>query len=421
MRAQRNRIGTLALAAFGSAQFYVESDKVETGRRLVVHQFPHRDTPYVEDMGRDANKISVTAYVADAGAEDAATSLRSECDARGPKRLRLPLDSFLVHCEKCTRDFAKDRLGYIAFALSFVRDGGGAAPQPVAYLARLVTVAAQGTAAPLTALADSRMRTIGLPGFVADGAADAVQAAAAAIDAVRATLPLEDNAAPAVARAVQDLNDRASELATVGTVPNTHGSRSYLATQRTASAAPLVDAVTGAIAAVREAATDQAAAARELEVLAAFDIEPSRAIVYTSSRAQEQVNASTVATIVRVAALAERAVALTESDIADRRAAIAARATIAAAIDAELDRLGSGDEHGVFVALSDVRGRVAEHFTRLLADLAPIVTVGVPATMPSLWWANALYGDAARAGELVARNRVIHPSFMPLQIEALAR
>lgn len=416
-----NRVGAMRKAAYGRAEFFVESDKIETGRRLVVHQFPHRDTPYVEDMGRDANKVQVTAYVANASAESDAHTLKSECEARGPKTLRLPLDTLLVHCEKCSRDFSKDRLGFIAFSLSFVRDGSGAAPTPIAYLARLVFASAQEIQTPLTQYASGGMNTLGLPSYVAQSAGEAVRLAAAAIDAVRAVLPYPEAEAPRVAELVQDLHTGADSLAAVGAMPDMHRATAYLATQRTVSPAPLVAAVTGAIAAVRAAATDQAAAARELDGLAQFEIEPSRGIVYTPARAQEQANAATIASIVRVQALAERAVALTESDIADRRAAIAARAAISEAIEAELSRLQGSDAHPVYVALADVRGRAVEHLTRLMADMAPVVGVGVPQSMPSLWWANALYGDASRAAELVARNRVIHPSFMPIEIEALAR
>lgn len=421
MAPQANRIGTLAKASFRDAEFFVESDKLETGRRLVVHQFPHRDTPYVEDMGRDANKVQVTAYVANAGAEQAAQALRSACDQRGAATLRLPLESLKAHCEKCTRDFAKDKLGYIAFSLQFVRDGDSAAPVPVAYLARLVFAAAGGLAGPLTALATSQMRTLGLPSFVADSAAGVIRDAVSAIDAVRASLPIAEASSAALALRMQDLHGSAASLAVAGSVPNTWSGAAFFATQRQASAAPLVTAISDAITAVRIAATDQAAAARELSSLVSFEIEPQAGIVYTAARRQEQANAQTIAQIVRVRALAERAVALTEAEITDRRAAIAARASIAEEIDAELDRLAGSDAHPVYVALSDVRGRAAEHFTRLLADLAPVVRVGVPQSMPSLWWANALYGDATRAGELAARNRVIHPSFMPIEIEALAR
>ncbi len=59
--------------------------------------------------------------------------------------------------------------------------------------------------------------------------------------------------------------------------------------------------------------------------------------------------------------------------------------------------------------------------SRSITDLAPILTASSVASMPSLWWANRLYGDAGRAEELADRNRVKHSLFMPAQIEALAR
>ena len=49
-----------------------------------------------------------------------------------------------------------------------------------------------------------------------------------------------------------------------------------------------------------------------------------------------------------------------------------------------------------------------------------VLTIDAVATMPAIWWAYRLYQDPARAGELVARNGVKHPQFMPQQFEALA-
>jgi len=46
----------------GSAFFHVEQGAIQSGRRIVVHQFPKRDYPYAEDMGREAREFSVRGY-----------------------------------------------------------------------------------------------------------------------------------------------------------------------------------------------------------------------------------------------------------------------------------------------------------------------------------------------------------------------
>jgi hypothetical protein len=58
-------------AMFDGVPFFCDSGIRETGRRAVVHEYPKRDTPYAEDMGRRAIQYSVRgyviAYVRDAG------------------------------------------------------------------------------------------------------------------------------------------------------------------------------------------------------------------------------------------------------------------------------------------------------------------------------------------------------------------
>jgi prophage DNA circulation protein len=49
-------------AAFRDALFHVEIGAKESGRRIVVHEFPKKDSPYAEDMGRRARMFTVRAY-----------------------------------------------------------------------------------------------------------------------------------------------------------------------------------------------------------------------------------------------------------------------------------------------------------------------------------------------------------------------
>jgi prophage DNA circulation protein len=49
-------------ASYRGAQFHVEAASQENGRRIVMHQFPKRDIPYAEDMGREAFTFTVRAY-----------------------------------------------------------------------------------------------------------------------------------------------------------------------------------------------------------------------------------------------------------------------------------------------------------------------------------------------------------------------
>lgn len=49
-------------ARFRLAMFHVESGSKQSGRRIVLHQFPKKDLPYAEDMGREAKAFTIRGY-----------------------------------------------------------------------------------------------------------------------------------------------------------------------------------------------------------------------------------------------------------------------------------------------------------------------------------------------------------------------
>ena len=64
---------TLLDASYKGVSFSVTESSIEVGRRTVTFEYPQRDFPYVEDLGKKARKIKLTAvysgqnYVTDMG------------------------------------------------------------------------------------------------------------------------------------------------------------------------------------------------------------------------------------------------------------------------------------------------------------------------------------------------------------------
>jgi len=131
-------------ACFGNAYFYVEANAVESGRRLVVHEFPKKNLPYSEDMGRKAYEFTVRGYciqyphdrVGNDGsqlkqrdyrvARDILSTLLSSGD---PQPLKLPTmkgasyNELIVMCPRY-RLTEEDRAGgYCVFDMTFVELG----------------------------------------------------------------------------------------------------------------------------------------------------------------------------------------------------------------------------------------------------------------------------------------------------------
>jgi len=53
----------LRVAKFRNAAFRVDVSMLESGRRIVQHEFPKKEIPYAEDMGRRARDFTVRAYI----------------------------------------------------------------------------------------------------------------------------------------------------------------------------------------------------------------------------------------------------------------------------------------------------------------------------------------------------------------------
>ena len=50
-------------ASFRGVPFKVEEESAGTGRRVETHEYPNRDKPYTEDLGKVTFRPSITAYV----------------------------------------------------------------------------------------------------------------------------------------------------------------------------------------------------------------------------------------------------------------------------------------------------------------------------------------------------------------------
>jgi prophage DNA circulation protein len=118
--------------------FYVDTGVRESARRVVTHEFPKRDVPYAEDMGRRAVEFTVRGYIIVFGNETmfpndplkkknyipARDSLIVALETEGPGNLQLPLLGILnVMCTRY-RITEEDRFGgYCVFDMSFVEYG----------------------------------------------------------------------------------------------------------------------------------------------------------------------------------------------------------------------------------------------------------------------------------------------------------
>jgi prophage DNA circulation protein len=102
--------------------FGVVSASDTRGRNVIVHEFPLKDSVYVEDMGRAKRTISLTAFLINPGFELKREALIAALEEPGPGTLIHPwLGSFYVNLtEQVEIGHSADSGGYASFKLTFV-------------------------------------------------------------------------------------------------------------------------------------------------------------------------------------------------------------------------------------------------------------------------------------------------------------
>jgi prophage DNA circulation protein len=111
-------------ASFKGATFYVEHDSRASGRRVALHQYPKRDTPYAEDMGRRAVRHIVNGYQIGPNYIGPRDSLISALESEGPGMLVHPLlGQMNVMCDAYSVSERRVAGGMCVFEMSFVESG----------------------------------------------------------------------------------------------------------------------------------------------------------------------------------------------------------------------------------------------------------------------------------------------------------
>jgi prophage DNA circulation protein len=126
---------SLRRASFRGARFHVDTGVRESGRRIVQHEFPKRDVPYAEDMGRKAREFTVRGYIIvyprDTGDVlqqknylPARDSLILALEEDGPANLQLPTLGVLnVACSRYRISEEERFGGYCVFDMTFTEYG----------------------------------------------------------------------------------------------------------------------------------------------------------------------------------------------------------------------------------------------------------------------------------------------------------
>jgi prophage DNA circulation protein len=419
---------TLWASSYNGVPFFFEREESSGGRDIAVHEFPGGDDPFLEDMGRKTRAFSGTCYLASDDVDTQAIALENVFETEGTGTLVLPLfGPVQVRCAEFTRSFDKDKLGYLAYSVRFIREGAPAPVISVPLLGQQVFDSVDAVASSLANIFPGALVANNPADYVLQAAIDAVRSVATAIELIRTAYPVDAAISPRVAAATAAIADAAPLLIASAGAPDPGDVATLLAATPELDETfsdPSANLAAAIIATVRLLGDGMAgnidAGAGALLSLALDFPPPSVPPQLSANAAAADANAAAIYALARVAALSAWCEALQRQTYNSRPDGVAARAAVAERIGDELANWGGSDNFEIYIALQDLQGATVQFLTSLIANLAPVVTVAASQPMPALWWAHRLYGDPSRAVDLVLRNGVGHPSFMPLQFAALA-
>lgn len=389
----------LRAASFKGVSFSIEETDGEVGRRTVLNEFPYRDIPDGDDMGRAARTFNITALFVGENATEAAQRLIDVLEETGRGTLVHPW-----HGTHLVQQAGKARIrwprfvgGRISIQLALVEAGDAADAVRTDIDAQLASACDDAQAA-----ADAVLETdfLGeIEGWL-DQAIATVDAACAAVESflepiARAEAQLDrlinrvDHIINAPLQVAKRLAARISNV--VGKLSNPFSGLSAwkkLMRGQNPWALPSVGSTRypARVSAIASSTVSSTATGRALPAMP-----------------------NSLAHWVRRTLVIEAVRTLPTATFQTKADVIAARAVVLTALQTELHAAPDA----LFPALQALRRAAADSIADRLPAALEVATIDSQATLPALVLAYRVNGNIDAADDLVARNGVHHPGFVP--------
>jgi prophage DNA circulation protein len=381
-------------AKFRNVRFFVDRTDNGGGRRLERHEFPKRDEPYIEDMGRSARTFSIEAYVLGDDYFIGRDALVAAAEKPGPGLLLHPyLGLMNVLCRSYRVSESRSNGRMCTISLSFEEAGS------LAYPGIVIDTRARLNLSKISALRAafdaflSVYSTVRAQYAKVQNAIASVEAGFAAIESAKRLAASN----PDFARQVLNLAGRAQELVQNPTALIAN-------TQTLLAFGTFPD--TGSLRASFANGVEQFAEMRTL-----FDVQPA-------ATGAEDDPADVYAAALRWSAVITAGGLIAEVNFPTYEAAIEAQTVVLDEVDTIIESDIATDD--LRVELRKLRAAIVGDTRVRSAALPRITETTLLNTVPAIVLSNELYGHVDREEDLVERNAVDHPGFMtagkPIQV-----
>jgi len=393
-------------ASFRGAVFHVEQSSGASGRRAAAHEYPGRDVPFTEDLGRKQWTYSFTAYCIGTTYPLQRDALIKACTKAGPGSLVHPfLGRVQVVCTDISIQEERQSGNYCSFSLSFVEAGQLREPSSSTNTTSQIEGAAATTTTATASDFTAGFSVGGQEGFISDAAVADINSFCNDVQALTLS--------PVVGTALSLAN---------ATLARSAPSLVYNAT----ALASGVQAVTQAYGESQEAAPvvsgmlTMGTLFSAHEVGGIFGTTSSRRAAAgttppptTAARQQEAANAAAFERLVRQSALVEVALAVPGLPLASSQDAANLRGQLSETFERGQTAAGNAGLDDSYRALVALENAVIRDITLRMLRLPALTTYRMAETPNAIALAWRLYQNADRCDELVDRTHAINPAFLP--------
>ena len=395
-------------ASFRGVSFYVDSGSGAGGRRGPDHEYPGRDTPYAEDLGRKQHVWNFNAYLIGDNYAARRDQLARVCDQKGSGELIHPTYGAVeVVCRSWSYTEERERGRYCTFQLEFHEAGQLQEPSDAQDADAAVGSAADPVGTSATQSFLGSFSTEGGGAWLTSAAATDIEALAQTLEQLR--FPAATQPQSQLGQALDYLTDNAGALAAD---PPALAGRTDQAFQYFTEAGEAQPVVTAMLRFVNPEETAAAA-------LAMRAAHTGVDLPYVIRRAQ---NRASFENFTHRLALREIGYAVTGLDLDNYDEAWRVLDAITDAFRRIEDAAADAGDDDEFIALISLRAAITRMVKARAAALTPLVTYyvlgGSPANALTLAW--RLYQDTGRDLELVARVKARNPAFLPMSGRVLA-
>lgn len=391
----RDQIPRNATATFRGVKFHTVDGDLGVGRRSVTHEYPQRDDAYVQDLGRRARTFTVEGYVVGANYLTERDALVAALEADGPGELVHPrYGTRYVAVQDVAHVKESAREGGIAhFSITFVETARNLLPNSTPDTTALVQDASESVE---TAAGNAFANTIDLSGPQAL-ANDMLKAVSKDLQGL-VKIATQVTSTASLAALMQQVNLITGSLATLIRTPLS-----------------LVQSLQGINQQLVVYANRPVAALAEYRAVFAGTPRASTSSRANSTPARAVINDNARTDLQRRTALAQQArlltAAISDGAVTTATQAVALRNALLVQVDTELET--SDPDAATSLALTSLRTAVTRDVAARVELLRQTSTFHTMIEQPALLLAHRIYQDARRADELVARNAVRHPAFVP--------